>query len=107
MDALMIYLSSTVAMLAVMIFSIYMLGNSRGKLSDGFKIIILGSAPLLLLRMAQAAMMAFGPGYDVSDLRLALVEQIAQVITALSIFMAIYLIKRDFFGNKAGDGKNG
>ncbi len=96
MADVMFHLSGAVAMLVVIAFSFYMVRNTRGKMSEGFKIMLVGHMPILLLHMAEAGL-AYGGAFDVGDFRLEFLEQTAQVIAALSIFIAIYLIKNMVF----------
>lgn len=106
MAALIFHLSTALAMLILIAFSFYMLKNTKGRLSEGFKIIIIGHTPLLFLQIAEAAFIYYNyKNIDVISGELSLLEQTTQAIAALSIFIAIYLIKKTTF-IRFGDTKN-
>ncbi len=92
----MLYLSSALAIVMVITFSFYMVRNTKGKMSEGFKIMLLGHIPMLLLRVAEFALIWYGD-YSVSDLKLSFLEQTTQIIAALSVFIAIYIIRNMAF----------
>ncbi|VVB98637.1 Uncharacterised protein [uncultured archaeon] len=95
-DGLIFHLGSAIAMFVVIAFSFYMVRSTRGRMSEGFKIILMGHVPLMLLHTIEAAMILFSSG-GMSELKLDFLEQTAQVIAALSIFAAIYIIRRTLF----------
>lgn len=97
------YMGSALAMFVVIAFSFYMIRHTKGKMSEGFKIILMGHVPLMLLHGTEAAMAL--SGQPMSGVKVAFLEQTAQVIAAFSIFIAIYLIKRTLFMEEEENGR--
>ncbi len=105
MDDLIYHLAASITMTIVIAFSLYMLRNSKGKMSEAFKIIIFGHVPMLVVHGAKTLSFLLAD-FELSDIKFVFLEQTAQVIAALSIFIAIYLIKQGSFQN-IGDAENG
>ncbi len=96
----MITLAAIVAMGTVIAFSFYMVRHTRGRMSEAFKIILLGHSVVLLFDIAKVASAFLG--YEMSPLKVVFMEQTAQVISALSIFIALYMIRQSSFHRAEG-----
>lgn len=97
MSDLMFTLASALAMFIVIAFSCYMVSSTKGRISEGFKIMLLGHIPLMILNLAHALSILMVGTPQVSEIKLEFLEQTAQVIAAFSIFIAIYLIRTMVF----------
>lgn len=96
--------SATVAMFVLIAYSFYVVRNTRGKMSEAFKIIIIGHLPMLAFYIVETAAF-FVTDFAQSDIKTIFLEQTAQVIAALSVFIAIYIIKRGSF-YRSGETEN-
>lgn len=96
MNNLLTHVFSALVMLAIIAFSFYMIRNTKGKMSEGFKIMIIGHLPLMIMHVIQ--MFVIYEQYEMSELKISFLDETAQIIAALSIFIAIYLIKTTVFG---------
>lgn len=85
----------SIVLLVVIIASFYMLRHTKGKLSEGFKLILIGHLPLLFLYVMSSGLIFYG-SISFSTIKLAFLEQVASMIAAVSIFAAICLIKNWF-----------
>lgn len=103
--SMMFRLASTIAAVLVVIFSFYMIRKTRGRMVGSFKMMLIGHTPVALVYVAELLLTFYGI-YEEGDLRVVFIEQTAQVVAALSVFLAIYLIKRNIFISK-GDSGNG
>lgn len=106
--------ASGISMLLV-IYAAYMLvHDSKGDLAKAFKIILLGHVPSAVIHFfGSLAYFDVNVLPETGSVAYALLNYTAEVISALSVFLAIYVIKRALFDKIAqfrmqagkGDGK--
>ncbi|MEW6528865.1 MAG: hypothetical protein AB1391_03180 [Candidatus Micrarchaeota archaeon] len=93
MSNLILHTASALAMFIVIAFSYYMIRNAKGKMSDGFKIILIGHVPLMFLHIYEIFSLVFEDIPHVDEIKLRFLDHTGQVIAAFSIFVAIYFIR--------------
>ncbi len=97
MSNLLLHIASALTMFTVIAFSFYIVRNAKGKMGEGFKIILIGHMPLMLLHIYEVVIILFGNPLHIAEIKMKFLDQTAQIIAAFSVFVAIYFIRTMVF----------